>query len=153
MQIERSSTTAFFSSLPAMVAKDQESNFQQLCKVPTDYGITFTKYKSSKTGLTVAIADIEGKWIRTTTTGSAKHWHGNTTCFCALAPLVNGYFALATESKSSWIRWYSVSVIQRVLAYALQLRFRWLWLSPHTRAVSPSDITSRECYLHCTSTS
>ncbi|CDS09692.1 hypothetical protein LRAMOSA02369 [Lichtheimia ramosa] len=56
-----------------MVAKDQESNFQQLCKVPTDYGITFTKYKSSKTGLTVAIADIE-------------------------APLVNGYFALATES-------------------------------------------------------
>lgn len=47
-----------------MVAKDQDSNFQQLCKVPTDYGITFTKYKSSKTGLTVAIADIEGNWIK-----------------------------------------------------------------------------------------
>ncbi|KAI8137402.1 Metalloenzyme, LuxS/M16 peptidase-like protein [Fennellomyces sp. T-0311] len=49
------------------------SNYKKICQVPTDYGITFTKYKSSETGLTVAIADIE-------------------------APLVNGYFALATES-------------------------------------------------------
>ncbi|KAI7848898.1 Metalloenzyme, LuxS/M16 peptidase-like protein [Circinella umbellata] len=49
------------------------NNFEKICNVPTDYGITFTKYKSNKTGLTVALADIE-------------------------APLVNGYFALATES-------------------------------------------------------
>ncbi|ORX55668.1 hypothetical protein DM01DRAFT_1335062 [Hesseltinella vesiculosa] len=50
-----------------------QSHFQVVCKVPTDYGVTFTKYKSSKTGLTVVLADIE-------------------------APLVNGYFTLATES-------------------------------------------------------
>ena len=60
-----------------MVAKDQESNFQQLCKIPTDYGITFTKYKSSKTGLTVAIADIEGKWINLQVVDQTNHCHGN----------------------------------------------------------------------------
>ena len=36
------------------------SNYEKICNVPTDYGITFTKYKSNKTGLTVALADIEG---------------------------------------------------------------------------------------------
>ncbi|CEP07102.1 hypothetical protein [Parasitella parasitica] len=49
------------------------SNFKQVCTVPTDFGVTFTKLKSEKTGLTVMLADIE-------------------------APLVNGYFVLATES-------------------------------------------------------
>ncbi|KAI7895483.1 Metalloenzyme, LuxS/M16 peptidase-like protein [Mucor mucedo] len=49
------------------------SNFKEICTVPTDFGVTFTKFKSEKTGLTVMLADIE-------------------------APLVNGYFALATES-------------------------------------------------------
>ncbi|KAI9030874.1 Metalloenzyme, LuxS/M16 peptidase-like protein [Phycomyces nitens] len=48
-------------------------NFELICKVPTDYGATYTKYKSTKTGLTVVLSDIE-------------------------APLVNGYFVLATES-------------------------------------------------------
>lgn len=49
------------------------SNYKEVCTVPTDFGVTFTKFKSDKTGLTVMLADIE-------------------------APLVNGYFALATES-------------------------------------------------------
>ncbi|KAI9473757.1 MAG: Metalloenzyme, LuxS/M16 peptidase-like protein [Benjaminiella poitrasii] len=49
------------------------SNFKEICTVPTDFGVTFTKLKSDKTGLTVMLADIE-------------------------APLVNGYFTLATES-------------------------------------------------------
>ncbi|KAK4519276.1 uncharacterized protein ATC70_009508 [Mucor velutinosus] len=49
------------------------SNYKEICTVPTDFGVTFTKLKSEKTGLTVMLADIE-------------------------APLVNGYFALATES-------------------------------------------------------
>ncbi|KAI9272698.1 Metalloenzyme, LuxS/M16 peptidase-like protein [Phascolomyces articulosus] len=56
-----------------MSETNSNSNYEKICTVPTDYGITFTKYKSTKTGLTVALADIE-------------------------APLVNGYFALATES-------------------------------------------------------
>ncbi|KAI9309061.1 Metalloenzyme, LuxS/M16 peptidase-like protein [Cunninghamella echinulata] len=55
------------------VPGDNQSNFEKVCKVSTDYGVTFTKYVSKKTGLTVALADIE-------------------------APLVNGYFTLATES-------------------------------------------------------
>ncbi|KAI7904653.1 Metalloenzyme, LuxS/M16 peptidase-like protein [Cokeromyces recurvatus] len=49
------------------------SNYKEVCTVPTDFGVTFTKLKSEKTGLTVMLADIE-------------------------APLVNGYFTLATES-------------------------------------------------------
>ncbi|GAA5796832.1 hypothetical protein HPULCUR_002210 [Helicostylum pulchrum] len=49
------------------------TNFKEVCTVPTDFGVSFTKFKSEKTGLTVILADIE-------------------------APLVNGYFALATES-------------------------------------------------------
>ncbi|KAI8973781.1 Metalloenzyme, LuxS/M16 peptidase-like protein [Mycotypha africana] len=49
------------------------TNFEEVCTVPTEFGVTFTKLKSEKTGLTVMLADIE-------------------------APLVNGYFALATES-------------------------------------------------------
>lgn len=36
------------------------SNFKQVCTVPTDFGVTFTKFKSDKTGLTVMLADIEG---------------------------------------------------------------------------------------------
>ncbi|KAI8097852.1 Metalloenzyme, LuxS/M16 peptidase-like protein [Gilbertella persicaria] len=49
------------------------TNFKEVCTVPTDFGVTFTKLRSDKIGLTVMLADIEG-------------------------PLVNGYFALATES-------------------------------------------------------
>ncbi|KAI8972685.1 Metalloenzyme, LuxS/M16 peptidase-like protein [Pilobolus umbonatus] len=49
------------------------SYFKEICKVNTDFGVIFTKFKSEKTGLTVMLADIE-------------------------APLVNGYFVLATES-------------------------------------------------------
>ncbi|CAO3618389.1 unnamed protein product [Cunninghamella blakesleeana] len=52
---------------------DNQSNFEKVCTVTTEYGVTFTKYISKKTGLKVALADIE-------------------------APLVNGYFTLATES-------------------------------------------------------
>lgn len=37
------------------------SNFKEICTVPTDFGVTFTKFKSDKTGLTVMLADIEGK--------------------------------------------------------------------------------------------
>lgn len=37
-----------------------DTNFVPICEIPTDYGITFTKYKSTKTGLTVMLADIEG---------------------------------------------------------------------------------------------
>jgi hypothetical protein len=36
------------------------SNFKEVCTVPTDFGVTFTKLKSEKTGLTVMLADIEG---------------------------------------------------------------------------------------------
>jgi hypothetical protein len=36
------------------------SNFKEVCTVPTDFGVTFTKFKSDKTGLTVMLADIEG---------------------------------------------------------------------------------------------
>ncbi|KAI8327052.1 Metalloenzyme, LuxS/M16 peptidase-like protein [Choanephora cucurbitarum] len=49
------------------------SNFKEVCVISTDFGVNFTKLKSERTGLTVMLADIEG-------------------------PLVNGYFALATES-------------------------------------------------------
>lgn len=37
------------------------SNYKEVCTVPTDFGVTFTKLKSEKTGLTVMLADIEGK--------------------------------------------------------------------------------------------
>lgn len=37
------------------------SHFKEICTVPTDFGVTFTKFKSDKTGLTVMLADIEGK--------------------------------------------------------------------------------------------
>jgi hypothetical protein len=37
------------------------SNFEEVCTVPTDFGVSFTKLKSKKTGLTVMLADIEGK--------------------------------------------------------------------------------------------
>lgn len=36
------------------------SNYKEICTVPTDFGVTFTKLKSDKTGLTVMLADIEG---------------------------------------------------------------------------------------------
>lgn len=36
------------------------SNYKEVCTVPTDFGVTFTKFKSEKTGLTVMLADIEG---------------------------------------------------------------------------------------------
>ncbi|KAI9276163.1 Metalloenzyme, LuxS/M16 peptidase-like protein [Sporodiniella umbellata] len=49
------------------------SNFKEICAVPTDFGVSFTKFKSDKTGLTVVLADVE-------------------------APTVNGYFTLATEA-------------------------------------------------------
>ncbi|CEI87571.1 hypothetical protein RMCBS344292_01981 [Rhizopus microsporus] len=49
------------------------SSFKEICTVPTNFGVTFTKLKSDKTGLTVVLADVE-------------------------APIVNGYFALATEA-------------------------------------------------------
>lgn len=39
---------------------DNQSNFEKVCTVLTDYGVTFTKYISKKTGLKVALADIEG---------------------------------------------------------------------------------------------
>ncbi|KAI8369556.1 Metalloenzyme, LuxS/M16 peptidase-like protein [Radiomyces spectabilis] len=52
---------------------EQNSTFEKICSIPTDYDITFIKYKSRKTGLTVVLADIE-------------------------APLVNGFFTLATEA-------------------------------------------------------
>jgi hypothetical protein len=38
------------------------SNYKEICTVPTDFGVTFTKFKSEKTGLTVMLADIEGKF-------------------------------------------------------------------------------------------
>lgn len=37
------------------------TNFKEVCTVPTDFGVSFTKFKSEKTGLTVILADIEGK--------------------------------------------------------------------------------------------
>lgn len=36
------------------------SNFKEVCIVPTDFGVSFTKLKSERTGLTVMLADIEG---------------------------------------------------------------------------------------------
>lgn len=39
------------------------TNFKEVCTVPTDFGVSFTKFKSEKTGLTVILADIEGKTI------------------------------------------------------------------------------------------
>lgn len=36
------------------------SNYKEICTVPTKFGVTFTKFKSEKTGLTVVLADVEG---------------------------------------------------------------------------------------------
>lgn len=36
------------------------SNFKEICTVPTDFGVSFSKFKSEKTGLTVVLADVEG---------------------------------------------------------------------------------------------
>jgi len=72
------------------------SNYKEVCTVPTDFGVTFTKLKSEKTGLTVMLADIEGKaWYRLERQ-QALNWAA---LYHYIAPLVNGYFALATESK------------------------------------------------------
>ncbi|KAG9302936.1 hypothetical protein G9A89_022353 [Geosiphon pyriformis] len=49
------------------------SNFSIVRAIKTDYGIDITKFRSNKTGLSVIHVDVEG-------------------------PLVNGYFALATEA-------------------------------------------------------
>lgn len=38
------------------------SNFKEVCTVPTDFGVTFTKFKSEKTGLTVILADIDSNF-------------------------------------------------------------------------------------------
>ena len=70
------------------------SNFKEVCVISTDFGVNFTKLKSERTGLTVMLADIEGK----------KGWqvdHETMLNFYDIGPLVNGYFALATESELS----------------------------------------------------
>lgn len=36
------------------------NNYKEICTVPTKFGVTFTKFKSEKTGLTVILADVEG---------------------------------------------------------------------------------------------
>ncbi|KAH8556354.1 Metalloenzyme, LuxS/M16 peptidase-like protein [Umbelopsis sp. PMI_123] len=53
------------------------SNFKEIRQIDTDYGIKITKFKSDKTGLTIVHADID-------------------------APLVSGYFALATEALDDY---------------------------------------------------
>lgn len=72
------------------------SNYKEVCTVPTDFGVTFTKLKSDKTGLTVMLADIEGK---------ESHDAEWALMRIDIAPLVNGYFALATESKQNATPW------------------------------------------------
>ncbi|GAB5591544.1 hypothetical protein Unana1_06444 [Umbelopsis nana] len=62
---------------PYKTTNGHTSNFQEIRQIDTEYGIKVTKFKSMKTGLTVIHVDID-------------------------APLVSGYFALATEALDDY---------------------------------------------------
>lgn len=52
-----------FQKIKKLTSSLNMTNFKEVCTVPTDFGVSFTKFKSEKTGLTVILADIEGKTI------------------------------------------------------------------------------------------
>ncbi|KAL7748791.1 hypothetical protein RI367_005704 [Sorochytrium milnesiophthora] len=80
--------------MPSLRATDNVAHFRKVCAADTPFGIPIAKYVSSKTGLEVAIVDVEGT---ARSRGELIVLFDTQEWKRVLAPIVSGYFTVATE--------------------------------------------------------
>jgi hypothetical protein len=79
-------------SLPMSDATESHGNFDLVKRIKLDYtDVVVSKWRSRKTGLTVVHMDYEGGILH-------QRIERHSTKFLS-APIVNGYFVIATESQ------------------------------------------------------
>lgn len=106
-QIQKAHTAAHLpESNPSLLmsnATRSHGNFDLLKRIKLDYtDVVVSKWKSRKTGLTVVHMDYEGEFLLRLSIYPAQPFS---------APIVNGYFVIATESK------YLLQLTSRHLIY------------------------------------